>query len=382
MVSKRFIVILIVIWLTLLICGCEGNNSEEKIAPPDSTIIELPKVKVTMVKKGDISIPIETTGTIFPEYESKIGPKISGTIELVHVDEGDAVLKGQPLVQLDQKNLLIAVRQGRAAVRMAEAQLKEARVKVENLKKERERLSNLLKKNVISQQKYDDIDTAYSMAVTGMEVIRAQIARSKESLAMAEQQFSDTVINAPFSGLVVKRFINEGEFVSTMPPSSLFLIMNIDRVKSEIDLPEVHIAGIEIGNPVNITVDAYPGTVFEGKVSTINPMVDPLSRTFTVKVQIPNKDHRLTPGMFARVKIYPAIHKGALLVPFKSVLKRDGSSFVFIIDDGTARLREVKTGINNEREIEVIEGLEEGVEVIIEGHYGMPDNTKVSVERE
>ncbi len=382
MVSKRFIVILIVIWLTLLICGCEGYNSEEKIAPPASTLIELPKVKVTMVKKGDISIPIETTGTIFPEYESKIGPKISGTIELVHVDEGDAVLKGQPLVQLDQKNLLIAVRQGRAAVRMAEAQLKEARVKVENLKKERERLSNLLKKNVISQQKYDDIDTAYSMAVTGMEVIRAQIARSKESLAMAEQQFSDTVINAPFSGLIVKRFINEGEFVSTMPPNPLFLIMNIDSVKSEIHLPEVHIANIEIGNPVDITVDAYPDMIFEGMVSTINPMVDPLSRTFTVKVQIPNNDHRLTPGMFARVKIYPAIHKEALIVPFKSVLKRDGSSFVFVIEDGTARLREVKTGINNEREIEVIQGLEEGVEVIIEGHYGMPDNTKVSVERE
>jgi len=111
-------------------------------------------------------------------------------------------------------------------------------------------------------------------------------------------------------------------------------------------------------------------------------MVDPLSRTFTVKVQMPNKDHRLKPGMFARVKIYPAIHKGALIAPFKSVVKRDGSSFVFVIEDETARLREVKTGINNEREIEVIEGLEEGVEVIIEGHYGMPDNTKVSVERE
>jgi HlyD family secretion protein len=382
MVSKRFIVILIGIWLTLLICGCEGNNSEEKIAPPDSTLIELPKVKVAMVKKGDISIPIETTGTIFPEYESKIGPKISGTIELVNVDEGDAVLKGQPLVQLDQKNLSIAVRQGRAAVRMAEAQLKEASVKVENLKKERERLSNLLKKHVISQQKFDDIDTAYSMAVTGSEVIKAEIVRTKEGLAMAEQQLRDTVIYAPFSGLIVKRFINEGEFVSTMPPSPLFLIMNIDRVKSEINLPEVHIASIEVGNPVDIAVDAYPGTVFEGKVSTINPMVDPLSRTFTVKVQMPNKNHRLKPGMFARVKIYPAIHKGALIAPFKSVVKRDGSSFVFVIEDETARLREVKTGINNEREIEVIEGLEEGVEVIIEGHYGMPDNTKVSVERE
>lgn len=374
-------VILILIWLALLICGCEDYNSEEKIAPPDSTSIELPKIKVTAAKRGDISIPIETTGTIFAQHESKIGPKISGTIELVHVDEGDAVVKGEPLVQLDQKNLLITVRQGRAAVRMAQAQLHEARVKVENLKKERERLGNLLKKNVISQQKFDDIDTAYSMAVTGIEVIKAEIVRTREGLAMAEQQLHDTIIYAPFSGLIVKRFVNEGEFVSTMPPSPLFLIMNIERVKLEIDLPEVHIAGIEIGNPVDITVDAYPDTVFEGKVSTINPMVDPLSRTFTVKVLIFNEDHGLKPGMFARVKIFPLIHKGTIVVPFKSVVKRDESSFVFVIKGETAKLRKVMTGMSNEREIEIIEGLDEGEEIAIKGHHGMPDNTRVMVDR-
>jgi len=103
------------------------------------------------------------------------------------------------------------------------------------------------------------------MAVTGSEVIKAEIVRTKEGLAMAEQQLRDTVIYAPFSGLIVKRFINEGEFVSTMPPSPLLLIMNIDRVKSEINLPEVHIASIEVGNPVDIAVDAYPGTVLRAR---------------------------------------------------------------------------------------------------------------------
>jgi len=383
MVPKRSVFIWIVaIGLMLLIYGCQNSDSEEKITPPGIKVVEPPTVKVATVKRGDISVPLVATGTIFPEYESKIGPKISGTIEIVYVDEGDKVRKGQPLVQLDQKNLLIAVRQGQAAVRVAEAQLKEAEVKVENLKKERERLANLLKKNVISQQKYDDIDTAYSMAVTGIEVIRAQILSTRENLAMAEQKLRDTVIIAPFSGLIVKRFINQGEYVSTMPPSPLFLIMNIDKVKTEIGLPEVHLARINIGNPVEIKVDTYPGITFKGKISTINPMVDPVSRAFTVKVEIPNKDHRLKPGMFARVKIYPKIHKGVLIVPFKSVMKREGTTVVFVIDDNTVRLREVTAGINNEREIEVIDGLKEGEEVVIEGHYGMADKTKVRVERE
>ena len=382
MSAKRSGFIWIVIGLALLMCGCQNSDSEEKITPPGSKIVELPTVKVVPVKKGDISVSLVATGTIFPEYESKIGPKISGTIETVYVDEGDTVQKGQPLVQLDQKNMLIAVRQGQAAVRVAEAQLKEAEVKGENLKKEKERLAHLLTKNVISQQKYDDIDTAYSMALTGMEVIRAQILSSRENLAMAEQKLSDTVIIAPFSGLIVKRFINQGEFVSTMPPSPLFLMMNIDKVKTEIGLPEVHIARIHIGNPVDITVDTYPGSIFKGTVSTINPMVDPVSRAFTVKVGISNKDHRLKPGMFARVTIYLTIHKGALIVPFKSVMKREGATVVFVIEGATVRLRAVAAGITNEGEIEVMDGLKEGEEVIIEGHYGMADNTTVRVERQ
>jgi len=286
------------------------------------------------------------------------------------------------LVQLDQQNLLIVVRQGQAAVRVAEAQLKEAEVKVENLKKERKRLANLFKKNVISQQKYDDIDTAYSMAVTGIEVIRAQIFSARENLAMAEQKLRDTVIITPFSGVVVKRFINQGEYVSTMPPSPLFLIMNIDKVKTEIGLPEIHMARIHIGNPVDVTVDTYRGITFKGRISTINPMVDPVSRAFIVKVEIPNKNHRLKPGMFARVKIYPKIHKDALIVPFKSVMKRAGTTVVFVIEGNTVRLRAVTPGITNEREIEVIDGLQEGEGVVIEGHYGMADKTEVRVERE
>jgi len=380
--GKRSIFILVILGLTLLVCACQNSDSEERTTPPGMKVIEPPTVKVATVKRGDISVPLVATGTIFPEYESKIGPKISGTIERVYVDEGDPAQKGQPLVQLDQQNLLIAVRQGQAAVRVAEAQLKEAEVKGENLKKEKERLSHLLKKNVISQQKYDDIDTAYSMAVTRMEVIRAQILSSRENLAMAEQKLSDTVIIAPFSGLIVKRFINQGEFVSTMPPSPLFLMMNIDKVKTEIGLPEIHIARIHIGNPVDVTVDTYPGSIFKGTVSTINPMVDPVSRAFTVKVEIRNKGHRLKPGMFARVKIYPAIHKGALIVPFKSVMKREGMTVVFVIEDATVRLRTVTAGITNEQEIEVIDGVQEGEEVVIEGHYGMADNTTVRVERE
>lgn len=383
MIFKYSAFMAIVLGLTLLICGCQNPNSQEENIHTVRKVVEKPTVvKVAKVKRGDISVPIFATGTIFPDHESKIGPKISGTIEIVHVDEGDQVKRGQILAQLDKKNLLIAVRQCRAAVRVAEAQLKEAKLKELNLRKEKGRLANLFEKNVISRQRYDDIDTAHSMALARMELIGAQILSARENLAMAKQKLRDTKIVSPFSGLIVKRFINQGEYVSTMPPTPLFLIMNIDNVKMEIGLPEVHLARVAIGNPVEIIVDTYPGINFKGKISTINPMVDPLSRAFKVKVGIPNKDHRLKSGMFARVTIYAEIHKDALIVPFKSIIRGGGDTAVFIANGDIVSLRAVKVGITNEREIEVIDGLEEGEEVVTEGHYGMVDKTKVRILRD
>jgi len=383
MIFRHWVFIAIVMGLALLTWGCENPGSQdESVATARKVVEEIPAVKVTTVRRGDIAVPILATGTLFPAHESKIGPKISGTVEIVYVDEGDRVRKGQILARLDQENLLIAVRQGKATVRVAEAQLKEAELKELNLRKEKERLANLFKKHAISRQRYDDIDTAHSMALARMELINAQILSAGENLAMAEQKLKDTGIICPFSGLIVKRLINRGEYVTTMPPTILFLIMNIDKVKMEIGLPEVHVANVTIGNPVEIVTDTYPGVPFKGKISTINPAVDPGSRAFKVKVEIPNKDHRLRPGMFARVKIYPRIHKGVLMVPFKSIVRRGGSTAVFVVDGDRVSLRAVTVGITNEREIEVIDGLQEGEEVAVEGHYGMADKTRVRVLRD
>jgi RND family efflux transporter MFP subunit len=370
------------ILLALLIIACEDFNSNNKIQAPAAKGNELPSVRVAAVKRKDISVPIFATGTIFPQHESKIGPKISGTLEAVYVDEGDEVKEGQTLAKLDQENILIGKRQCEASVRVAEAQLKEAQLQEENLRKEKARLANLHEKQAISQQRYDDIVTAHSMAVTRLEILAAQIVSSKENLAMAEQKLKDSVIVAPFSGIIVKRLVNRGEYVTTMPPTVLFVIVNIDKVETEVALPEVHLARVAKGNRAEITADVYPGVQFEGEISTINPLVDPVSRAFTAKIEIPNRGHRLKAGMFARVTLYPKVHKGALVVPFKAVLQRDGKTGVFVIDGDRALFRLVTAGITDEDEVEVIEGLAQGEEVISDGHYGMADNTKVQVLRE
>ena len=380
--KRRSILFTIVLGLAVLPAACENLGSDEKIQPPESKEDVIPKVKVAVVRRGEIAVPIFATGTIYPDRESKIGPKISGTVASVYVDEGDVVRDGQILAELEQDNILIAKRQCEASVSVAEAQLREAEVKERNLRKEKERLANLYEKKAISQQRYDDIETAHSMAVSRLEVLRAQIVSCQENLAMAEQKLRDSTILAPFSGIIVKRFVNPGEYITTMPPTVLFVIMNIDKVRTEVGLPEVHLARVAIGNPVEITVDTYPDARFSGKVSTINPLVDPVSRAFTVKVEIPNGSHRLKAGMFARVKLYPRIHKNSLIVPFKSVVRTGGETAVYVLNGNCVSLRPVTVGITDEREVEVMDGLKQGEEVVIEGHYGMADNTRVQVQRD
>jgi membrane fusion protein (multidrug efflux system) len=385
MINRGRIFVIGMLGFWLLIGGCDFFSTEQEnsvVEKKVQTISPLPAVKVSAVKRADISVPIYATGSVFPDRESKVAAKISGMVEKVFVDEGDQVAEGELLVQLDQKDLLITERQCQAAVKVAEMQLKEAELRVENLRKEKNRLASLLKKTVVSQQKYDEIETAYSMAAMGLEVIRAQILSTRENLAMARQKLRDTGILAPFSGLIVERFINVGEYVSTMPPAPLFLLMNIDAVKTEMGLPEADLSRVALGDPVDITVDAYPHHTFRGTVSNINPTVDPLSRSFTLKVQIPNKEQRLKPGMFARATIYPEIHEHAMVVPLKAVVTSGDRAHVYVLERDRLKLRKVTIGISDEELIELIEGVAEGELVAVDGHHGMPDDSKVRVLKE
>jgi len=385
MIKTRWILATLGLGFWLLVWGCDFlSTDEEKTVAAKKVAVHpvAPEVKVSAIKRADISVPIYTTGSVFPDRESKVAAKISGMVEKVFVEEGDQVAEGELLVQLDQKDLLITERQCQAAVKVAEMQLKEAELRVENLRKEKNRLASLLKKTVVSQQKYDEIDTAYSMAAMGLEVIRAQILSTRENLAMARQKLRDTRILAPFSGLIVERFINAGEYVSTMPPAPLFLLMNIDAVKTEMGLPEADLSRVALGDPVDITVDAYTHHTFKGTVSNINPTVDPLSRSFTLKVQIPNKEQRLKPGMFARATIYPEIHEHAMVVPFKAVVTSGDRAHVYVLEGDRLKLRKVTIGISDEELIELIEGLAEGEVVAVDGHHGMPDDSKVRVLKE
>lgn len=194
--------------------------------------------------------------------------------------------------------------------------------------------------------------------------------------------FTKAEVRAPINGTVIRYYVDIGDAVipqEPMPQEPVLNIAYMDKVKIVVNVGEKDIPKVRKGEKVHIYVEAYPGESFLGKVVRVAPAVDPRSRKLNVEVEVDNKDRRLKPGMYADVEIIYKEHKNVLVVPRIAILEKEGRDVLFTVEDGRARLREVKTGASDEKRIEIVEGLEVGESVIVEGNYGLPDGAIVEL---
>jgi RND family efflux transporter MFP subunit len=354
-----------VIWIIalpfLFVALGRGSNGAK-------TALEEPAIPVlaTKVKRGDIASYIYTTGTIFPKQESMICPKTSGRIEKLYVDEADCVKKGQSLVELEQERLRIEIKE-------AMASLEEARSQLKNIEATLRRNQRLFEEGVVDSQRFDDITTERDLA-------KARVQRTSATLERVQQDLKDSVIIAPFDGFIVEKMLNEGEMATTMPPSNIFHLVDTSSVKIECGITEEKKRSVSVGKEVAIELDAYPGEVFTGKITTVNPKVDINSRTFKIKIEIPNPDFRLEVGMFARIRIIERESKHTLLIPEVVIIEKEQTRRVFAVENGKAVEKSITTGIVSQPFVEVLEGLEEGDIVVTEGFYALKDGIKVTIK--
>jgi membrane fusion protein (multidrug efflux system) len=344
--------------LLIVATGCGSNGAKTTTVEPVIPVI------AAKVIRGDIASSIYTTGTIFPRQESMISPKTSGIIKKLYADEGDKVEKGQRLVKLEQEMLRIVVKEAKASLKEARAQLKHSQSTLKRRKK-------LFEEGVVGSQNLDDITTERDLA-------KARFQRTRATLERAEQDLKDSVITAPFDGFIVEKMMNEGEMATTMPPSNIFHLVDTRRVKIECGITEEKRRFITLGKEVLIKMDAYPDEVFTGKITTVNPKIDLNSRTFKIKIAIPNPGFRLESGMFARIRIIERESKNALLIPQRVIINAETVKKVFAVENGRAVKKTITTGIINHPLIEVTEGLKEGDIVVTEGFYALKEGIKVT----
>jgi HlyD family secretion protein len=359
--------------------------------------------KLSKVERIDLARSVVATGKIQPVTQVEIKSKASGIILKLPVNVGDTVHKGQIICELDQNDLLPALRQQQAALHVAEANVKSAQADYERyqvdakgpdvpfLKRDMERARKMFTDGLIAQNSRDDADKNYQMSVQKQESATANLATAEAAIskakaaleqqqavvAMAEENLRNATIVSPIDGVVLSRDSEVGTAVSSIlvVGSSATLIMTLG------DLNEVYVKGkadesdvgkIWLGQPARITVESFKDQKFEGHVTKISPMGTEKDNvtTFEVRVSISNEKHMLKAQMTANAEIILEEHKKVLAIPEGAVVYNKDKSAAVQIPDPTNekgfRKVAIGTGISNGAKTEVLKGLNEGQQVILQ----------------
>jgi HlyD family secretion protein len=359
--------------------------------------------KLAKVERGDLAKNVVATGKIEAITKVEVKSKASGIVEKLLVDYGDQVKRGQVLAELDKQQIMAQVNQqqasleaAEAAERAAEADLERAKYDAEGpdvpmLKRAYERAQQMAKDGVVSASALDDAQKNYELAVNKQSLGRAnmgsaaaklkqaqaQVSQAKAQLAEKQEEYRNSTITAPIDGTVLSRDVEAGDAVSSILVlgSSATLVMTLGDthevyVKGKVD--ESDIGRVYIGQPARIKVESYKDRTFSGKVTKISPMgveKDNVT-TFEVRVSIDNSKGELKSQMTANAEILLEEHKGILMVPEGALMyDKDRKASVEVPDpngkDGRRKV-DVTVGISNGSKTELLSGLKEGQQVILQ----------------
>ena len=360
---------------------------------PGTTTESPPVVKdvpVAIAQMADQPIIYEAVGTVQAGIRSNLSSKLLGTIEAIHVREGDLVKQGDTLVLIDQ-------RQVNAGFRKAEAGLSEAKkglaAAISNRDAARaseklalatyERYLNLKKDDSISAQEFDEVEARYGQAKAALgqadamiEAATARIKQAEAGLATARVNRKDAVITAPHDGIITGKMIDKGDLAK--PGTPLLALETTRGFCVDVVMPETYIDYVQPRQKVSVKVPALKTGPLEGNVCTIVPSADPRSRSFIVKINLPI-DRKVRSGLFARAEI-PMGHTRKLLIPQKGVVTRGQLTGLYLIDsESIARFRLIRLGKTFGDSVEVLSGLKGGDRYVVEPTPKLQDSVRVEV---
>lgn len=350
----------------LLVCGLHGCKARSVARLPETTAAGRRSVRTVPISVVMDRDSIRATGTAAALSTTKVMPVVPGVIKQLPFKEGDVVKNGQLLVLVDQ-------RQYRLTLRQAEAAVGTARVALDATTREKQRFERLLKEDATARARYDQVLDRFRGA-------EAQMKQAVVALDMARKALGDTVLRAPYAGVVMKKVASIGDYASTMPPTVIVVLQQIGTLEIKISLPEPDLNRVEEGSAATVRFPSLDREL-EAKVSRVIRTVDPMTRSFEAVVDIDNSDMSLRPGIYARVKLATSKPRRRLLVPEEAVVD-EGSDVhaVFVLDGQVARRREVRVVAATASQSEIIQGLS-GEEIVIRDPSGLLDGDPVRSDR-
>jgi membrane fusion protein (multidrug efflux system) len=339
-----------------LLAGCGGE--------PQEAAITAPPVMVAPVEVRPVRDRIEATGQLLAKSQASVAAQVGGQVTRIHMEEGTAVEAGQIVLEIDPARRQLEVSNERARVAEANAQLADKQ-------RENRRVESLQSRGVASQTDVERAQTELALARSRLEAANAQ-------LGLAERALADSSVAAPFAGLLARRYVSEGEFVS--PGVALFDLVALEDMEVEFHLAERDSGLVSAGDQVAVRVAPFPEEVFGATVTVVSPTIDPRTRTLRVKARVDNREGRLRPGLFARADLGVSERAEVVMIPEDAILVRSDGSVVFRLSGPTAVQRiPVVTGVHRDGFVEIVSGLQAGDVVVIRGQSQLVDGSVVEI---
>ena len=400
-----------VLVLLFVLAGFQGCGGAEKEPEP------VVAVQVTPAKRGAIEQVITADAVVFPLEQAVITPKITSTVEKFYVQRGSRVKKGQVLALLENADLAGAEEQSKGEYEQAEAgyattteaslpqQIQKAkldaagsRVALEAQKRVYEARKNLFAQGAIARRDVESAEVAFVQARSQddqaqkllgdlerigkeqeLKSASGQLAAAKGKYLSAKAQMSYSEIRSPFDGVVTDRPLYEGELATAN--QAILTVMNTSKMIAKAHIAQTEAVKLKAGDEAEIQVPGEDEPV-KGRVMLISPALDPGSTTIEVWIEAVKAGSKVKAGMNVAVEATAKTVKDALVVPVAALFKSaEGADYVMVAgSDGKAHQSNVKVGIRNKEEAEILSGIKEGSPIIVAGGYGLPDNTKITVE--
>jgi multidrug efflux pump subunit AcrA (membrane-fusion protein) len=380
--------------LALVACGAGSVKGEAK--PAEAAPIATDAVAAI---ERPIARYIRATGTLTAEDEAEVAAETPGRVVAAPVERGSRVEAGAELVRLSSAETAAQLQEAEANAAQIEARLglsaagaldvnavpevQNAKASFDLAQSEFNRIRSLLDQHVVSQSEFDQRRTQMEAARQQYESAKNAAAQQYQSLqaararvALARKALADTVVRAPFSGVVAERLVSTGDYVTK--GMKIAVVVRVHPLRVQLTVPEQSVSAVTVGQPVAFTVDAYPGRGFEGRVRFVSPVLKADQRALVVEAEVPNADGALKPGLFATARIEQKTKTPAVLVPAAAVQTAAGTSRVYVIDNGQAEERIVTMGESDGDLIEIVSGVKAGERVATKGFAQLADGVKVS----
>ena len=370
--------------LALVVAGSAGATactSKTSAEEAHTATVEPLTVETVTLENRPIDRFIRVTGSLLADEQAEVSAESGGRVVATPIERGSRVEAGAVLVRVSPAEAAAQLQEAEANAAQIEARLglqpgvsfdpmvvpdvMNAKASLDLAEAEFTRMRSLLDQKVVSQSEFDQRRTQVEAARQQYQVALNSAQQSYRSLqgaharvTLAAKTVSDTSVKAPFTGIVAERLVSVGDYVTR--GTKVATVVKIDPLRVELTIPEQAVSLVSVGQPVKLTVDAYPGEVFDAKVRFVSPSVRADQRAMTIEAIAPNPSGRLKPGLFTTASIQQPQSAPALLAPVTAVETVSGTSRVYVIKDGKVEERIVTTGEKVGDRVEITSGVTAG----------------------